>query len=101
VGDWDGSGISKIGVYRAGWWYLDVNGNGQWDGTPVDRAYYMGVPTDIPVVGDWDGSGISKIGVYRAGWWYLDVNGNGQWDWTGDKSFYFWKAAAAPVTGRW
>jgi hypothetical protein len=80
VGDWDGSGKTKIGVFRNGVWYLDMNGNGQWDGFAVDRAGQFGLPGDIPVVGDWDGSGKIKVGVYRSGAWYLDMNGNLQWD---------------------
>ena len=31
VGDWDGSGTTKIGVYRSGSFLLDYNGNGRWD----------------------------------------------------------------------
>jgi len=34
VGDWNGSGTAKIGVFRkaTGTWFLDYNGNGAWDG---------------------------------------------------------------------
>ena len=34
TGDWNGDGTTKIGVFRPsiGWWFLDYNGNGQWDG---------------------------------------------------------------------
>ena len=32
VGDWNGNGVSKIGVFRSGNWYLDYNGDGQWSG---------------------------------------------------------------------
>ncbi len=39
AGDWDASGTSKIGLFRpsTGEWFLDVNGNGQWDGTNGDQ----------------------------------------------------------------
>ena len=30
-GDWDGSGMTKIGVFLDGLWFLDLNGNGVWD----------------------------------------------------------------------
>jgi glucose/arabinose dehydrogenase len=83
VGDWDGSGITKIGVYSNGTWYFDMNGNGAWDGPVIDRTFPnfgVGLPNAIPVVGDWDGSGITKIGVYSSGTWYFDMNGNGAWD---------------------
>ena len=37
-GDWNGTGITKIGVYRPATneWFLDRNGNGQWDGPTLD-----------------------------------------------------------------
>ena len=43
VGDWNGSGTTKIGIYRNGTWYLDRNGNGVWDGTPTDGFISTGV----------------------------------------------------------
>ena len=34
-------GRTKIGVYYNGTWYLDLNGNGEWDGTgPGNDATY-------------------------------------------------------------
>ena len=82
VGDWTGDGIRKIGVYRQGSWYLDLNNNGLWDGCGVDRciASFGGLPGDVPVVGDWTGDGIDKLGIYRRGEWFKDLNGNGVWD---------------------
>ena len=82
VGDWTGDGIRKIGVYRKGSWYLDLNGNGVWDGCGVDAciASFGGLPGDIPVVGDWTGNGIDKLGIYRQGQWFKDLNNNGTWD---------------------
>ncbi len=108
VGDWNGSGSTKIGVFRqsTGTWYLDLNGNRAWDGPSVDAVVgWGGDPSDIPVVGDWNGSGSTKIGVYRksTGTWYLDLNGNRAWDgppgdavigWGGDPS-------DIPVVGDW
>ena len=55
-GDWDGTGISKIGVFRpsTGEWLLDLNGNGQWDGSGLDLYVSgYGQEGDIPVVGRW------------------------------------------------
>ncbi len=82
VGDWTGDGNRKIGVYRQGSWYLDLNGNGAWDGCGVDAciASFGGLPGDVPVVGDWTGNGIDKLGIYRQGQWFKDLNGNGVWD---------------------
>ena len=52
VGDWTGDGLSKIGIYRYGNWYLDWNGNGVWEGCIIDRcvAPFGGYPDDIPVI---------------------------------------------------
>jgi hypothetical protein len=55
-GDWDGNGTSKIGVFRpsTGEWFLDFNGNGQWDGCGIDRCIAnFGQEGDFPVVGKW------------------------------------------------
>jgi List-Bact-rpt repeat protein len=55
-GDWNGSGTSKIGVFRpsTGEWFLDLNGNGQWDGCGVDLCVTnFGRTGDFPVVGKW------------------------------------------------
>jgi hypothetical protein len=52
VGDWTGDGISKLGIYRHGNWYLDFNGNGIWEGCIIDRcvAPFGGYPDDIPII---------------------------------------------------
>ena len=55
-GEWNGTGITKIGVYRpsSGEWFLDLNGNGKWDGPTLDiYVPGYGQPGDIPVVGRW------------------------------------------------
>jgi hypothetical protein len=57
VGDWDGGGTSKVGVFRSGFfWVLDANGNHQFDGTAAgqDLAFpFGGIAGDKPVVGKW------------------------------------------------
>jgi hypothetical protein len=106
TGDWDGSGITKIGVYdpASAVWYLDINGNGVWDGTPTDRTNWHGFSGAVPVTGDWNGDGITKIGVYdpASALWYIDMNGNGLWDGVPTDSQY-WNgfAGVTPVTGKW
>ena len=104
VGDWNGNGRSKIGVFFNGQWYLDTNGNFAWDGSPIDTAVpNFGFAGALPVAGDWDGSGHSKIGVYYNGQWYFDTNGNFAWDGTPSDTYVpgFGFAGALPVVGHW
>jgi protocatechuate 3,4-dioxygenase beta subunit len=96
VGDWKGTGIYTIGVFRNGTWYLDLNGDGKWG--PEDIAVQYGQAGDIPVVGDWTGDGITKIGVFREGTFYLDTNNNHVLD-AGDKVIHLGQAGDLPVAG--
>ena len=96
TGDWDGSGITKIGVFRNGSWFLDLNGNGVLD--PEDGSYTFGQAGDVPVAGDWNGNGITKIGVFRNGSWFLDLNGNRVLEYPGRDAFFtFGLAGDTPV----
>jgi hypothetical protein len=97
TGDWDGSGKTTIGVYRAstGEWLL-LNHKGTY--------HFGGQPGDIPVTGDWDGSGKSKLGIYRpaTGEWLLDYNGDGVFNPAQDKRYKFGGLAGdRPVVGDW
>ena len=99
-------GQASSGVFRAGTWYLDANGNGAWDGCGVDRCYVgsFGITGDLPVAGDWNGDGKAKVGVFRNGTWYLDYNGNGAWDGCGMERCYvgsFGITGDLPVAGDW
>ena len=76
---------AAIGIFRptTGEWFLDMNGNGIWEGCTVDLCLGpFGGEADLPVVGDWTGTGFSNIGVFRPSTaeWFLDLNGNGHWD---------------------
>ncbi len=108
IGDWNGTGGEEIGVFRpsTGQWYLDLNGNGKWDGSKTDRLMGpFGLANDRPIVGDWDGTGKLRIGVYRpsTGQWFLDINGNGKFDsCTTDACLGpFGQPGDLPVVGRW
>jgi hypothetical protein len=106
TGNWDGTGITKIGIYQDGAWYLDLNGNGVWDGPATDKQYAFGagIAGAVPVTGDWNGGGTTKIGVYADGLWYVDLDGNGVWTGTPlDAQYYYGGglAGVVPVTGRW
>ncbi|HMK43684.1 MAG TPA: hypothetical protein VK445_06060, partial [Dissulfurispiraceae bacterium] len=111
VGNWPGStGLGdKVGVYTDGTWYLDMNGNGQWNpGTDTMVADFgKGLTGAQPVVGDWNNTGSIKVGVFWNGTWFLDNNGNYGWNGTGtglDVMYPdFGKALpnALPVVVRW
>lgn len=88
IGDWTGDGRVRIGIFRNGQWYLDLNGNRKWDGASGgDGVFQFGLPGDIPVAGDWTGDGVTKLGVFRCPadrgsecTWVLDRNGNRKFD---------------------
>jgi hypothetical protein len=101
-GDWNGDGITDVGVFRNGKWYLDANGNRRWDPVIDKVLTAFGLPEDIPVAGDWNGDGITEIGVFRNGKWYLDANGNGRWDPAADVSILsLGFPTDTPITGDW
>ena len=108
VGDWTGTGKTKIGVFRptTGQWILDSNGDKKLGkGCSGDICVTsFGQFGDIPVVGDWDGSGTDKIGIFRPSTsdWLLDLNGNGVFDGCGvDACLSFGMAGDLPVIGNW
>jgi hypothetical protein len=103
TGDWNGSGTTKMGVYRPSThqFLLDYYGNREFT-----EVYDLGVgadPTDIPVAGDWNGDGKTKVGLFRNGnLWILDYNGDGIFDPDTDRTFDFGGVAGdVPVAGDW
>jgi hypothetical protein len=97
-GDWNGSGIRSIGVFKDGEWHLDDNGNGRLD--PTDIQCHFGQAGDLPVVGDFDGDGLDELAVFRQGTWIVDTNGNRQHD-AQDLVFEMGGANDLPVAGDW
>ena len=89
---------SKIGVYQNGAWYLDKNGDGEFN--TGDSVYSFGLPGWSSVVGDWDADGMTDIGVYKDGSWYLDKNGDGEFN-TGDSVYSFGLPGWSSVAGDW
>ena len=81
VGDWNGSGVSKLGLFASDTfeWFLDANGNGTWDGCQIDIcSQAFGVSIDLPVVGQWIKGAEDQIAIFRPAEkkWHLDLNGN-------------------------
>lgn len=74
VGDWTGTGVRRIGIFRNGTWILDTNGDGILDAG--DQTVSFGQAGDIPVVGDWRGTGHIALGLYRKGTFILDYSGH-------------------------
>jgi PKD repeat protein len=98
--------MTKIGVFRPSThsFYLDVNGNGRWDGAVTDRVNNFGLTGDLPVPGDWNHDGRTEIGVFRPSThsFYLDFNGNGRWDGAvTDRVNNFGLTEDIPVSGDW
>jgi serine-aspartate repeat-containing protein C/D/E len=75
TGDFNGDGVTDIGVFIDGQWFLDLNGNGRWD--EGDLWVKLGSEDDLPVTGDWDADGKTDIGIYGPAWprdpWAISV----------------------------
>jgi len=99
VGDWNGDGALKAGVYRKGLVFLDTNGDAVWDAG--DTFFAFGKAGDTAIVGDWNRDGIDDIGVHRGGYFSLDVNGNHVWDNGVDVAFAFGLPTDTPLVGDW
>jgi hypothetical protein len=98
AGNWDGGETTRIGTFDAatGTWYLDRNGNNQWDGCEVDTCITsLGSPGDFSVVRSATSSNRPGIGVFSSaitstvwrkdiitnwGLWKFDANGNNVYD---------------------
>ncbi|HEV7224517.1 MAG TPA: SdrD B-like domain-containing protein, partial [Pirellulales bacterium] len=65
-GDFNGDGVSEVGIFKNGEWFIDLNGNGVWD--KDDLWAKLGSADDKPVTGDWDGDGKTDIGIFGPAW---------------------------------
>jgi Right handed beta helix region len=70
--DFDGDGITDIGVYRDGMWFIRRSSDGALTG-----GEWGGALQDIPVPADYDGDGKSDIAVYRDGTWFIRRSSDG------------------------
>jgi hypothetical protein len=66
TGDFNGDGVTDVGFYYNGQWYIDLNGNSKWDS--IDLWAKLGNDGDKPVTGDWDGDGKTDIGIFGRAW---------------------------------
>ena len=66
TGDWNGDGVTKVGVFLDGVWFLDLNGDGEWG--EGDLWVKLGKKSDQPVAGDWNGDGKTDIGIFGPKW---------------------------------
>ncbi len=66
AGDFNGDSIDELAIFIDGFWFIDFNGNRQWD--DLDLWVKLGERGDQPVVGDWDGDGKMDIGVFGQPW---------------------------------
>jgi len=114
VGDWNNTGISKIGVMRCPpasqpgvcTWYLDAGNRHTYDPASVVVTQY-GLTGDLPVAGDWAGTGTDQIGVFRCPTpgvgvctWIVDSNGSGSFD-TTDAQYAYGLPGDRPIVGNW
>jgi hypothetical protein len=106
VGDWNGNGTSKIGIFRCPatgtcLWVLDAGNKHAYDPTTSVSANF-GLAGDIPVVNNWNGTGtVDQVGIFRGnGLWIVDSNGSGQWE-ASDMSFSYGLTGDKPVVGNW
>ena len=66
AGDFNGDGFDELGMFLDGRWFVDLNGNNQWDKDDLWASF--GSPGDLPVVGDWNQDGKDDFGIVtRAG----------------------------------
>jgi hypothetical protein len=52
VGDWTGNDEERIGVFRNGQWWLDIDGDHQWS-SQTDRLFVYGIAGDQPLLMPW------------------------------------------------
>jgi hypothetical protein len=95
VGDWNGDGRDKPGIFRAGKWLLR---NSLSSGDPDNEFTFGGSSGEVPVVGDWDGDGITTVGLFQAGTWLLrNSNESGR----AELSFIFGQPGDIPIAADW
>jgi hypothetical protein len=109
VGDWNGDGVSDIGVFRSGTFLLatvqTVFKAPCLFCVPVLTTTLTSLPQfsfgpsgGLPIAGDWNGDGIDSIGVFSNGTFQLR---NSNTAGSPDLSFAFGQTGDLPVAGDW
>jgi hypothetical protein len=100
--------MDRVGLYRpsTGEWFLDLNGNGVWEGCQSDFCVQsFGSAGALPVTGEWDAAGVTQLGFFApdTGHWYLDKNSNETWEGCAVDSCDgpFGLQGDVPVAGKW
>ena len=109
VGDWNGDGVTDIGVFRNGTFLLATVQTTlkapclfcipvlTTAATPLP-SFSFGPSAGSPVAGDWNGDGIDTIGVFSNGTFQLR---NSNTAGSADLTFGFGAAGDKPVAGDW
>lgn len=101
-GDWDGDGVSTVGIYRQSDGYVYLR-NSNTQGF-ADNRFYFGIPGDVPVVGDFDGDGFDTVSIYRPSeqkFYITNRLGNDNKGFFADYSFVFGEPGDLPFAGDW
>ena len=101
MGDWNGSGTTKVGANQNGLWLLHYNGKFASDGTGVDQLVFFGGTGYTLVVADRIGAGTNEIGAYLNGQRALDIDGNFMWNPPTDKVILWGGPGQTPIVGKW
>ena len=71
----------QIATFHAGTWWVDANGNGQWDGPNTDiKIKGFGSAGNQVAIADLDNDGTDELATFKAGTWWIDKNDNFRWD---------------------
>lgn len=98
AGDFNGDGVSTVGVFSNGSWKLDANGDGRWRAED-DELVEFGQAGDIPLVVDFDGNGVDELSVLRDGRWMIDSDGDREL--TAHDRVFELEGRGLPVIGDW
>ncbi len=100
VGDWNGDGITTIGVYRPSTSQFMLRNSNNAGAANVTFTFTGGVATDIPIAGDWTGKGYASVGLYRPStrqFMLKNLNTTGP----ANTVFTYGSAGDSPVVGDW